>query len=311
MAAQLILAILCIRAAARKYARDDALALTPAYSMAVFALWSVLSWFGISQYSTMKPRYLFHTDSGWYATVVGSLCASLIVGLLPVASVVLQSIDRHRRRLAAVAVKAKRWPLAVCLVLCVGFTLVILAARVTYVQSMYDPFQVHSNRRMPSSVYWAPNYREVSRYTAAVNTSTSVGQIALASAIFFAQMAVLMRMLYPIIKRANVLLGFAIAALWFAPMLGDVFYYTYYRADLQIDPRMDTLALCSPVGTFLQAVVFPLPNAWRGLAIQLLILATFFSFLRFAQSRNRPRRAARGTREASTAIVAPEASATA
>jgi hypothetical protein len=308
LAAQAIIFILCLRAAARKYARDDAVALTPASSMAIFAVWSVLSWFGISHFEAIKPSYSFLDQQDWTPMVVASLCASLIVGMLPIASVALQSIARNQRRLAGENVAHRPWLFPACLLLCIGFTLVILATRVTYIQQVYRPPAITLRNPMARTYFWPNSFRSVKLHTNPVKTAKAAFQIAIAAAIFYLQMAVLMRMLYPFVKRANVLFGFVIAVLWFAPLLADVWYYDYYIADSNVPPQLDRLAVCSPVGTFLQAVRAPLPDAWRGLGMQFLALALFFALLQFQQSRVRQHRQTREARLPSPPPIFPESS---
>ena len=122
--------------------------------------------------------------------------------------------------------------------------------------------------------------------------------IACACAIFLFQVYLWMRILYPRLRRANLLLFLIIALTWFAPLVADVIYYGVKYPN--IEPRMNHFALLSPLGTMVQALDNPVKKTWTGVAAQgsiALLPAIIFTILQF--------RAPRAAKRSGSPAIAP------
>jgi hypothetical protein len=267
VAAQLLLMILCIRAAARKYSDADAHGITLGPALAMLGIWAGLTWLGMSDFVQMRPNHLAGVPLDWRVLVIGAVSSCLIAALLPIATIAWASIAREQHRAAGDRAPARPWVFWLFLPVCVLFVIVPLSAKLTESVVFPASYSSHVNAILEKTD------RPVLDY----GRRPSVPMIACACAIFLIQAYFLMRLLYPRLKRANVLIFIFIMVTWFAPLAGDMIYYGL--KDPNHNPRMDHFALLSPLGTMVQALDKPVDKSWPGVAAQgyiALLLAMIF-----------------------------------
>jgi hypothetical protein len=271
--AQFLFALLCIRGAARKYVDAGAQSITLAPALATLGIWAGLSWFGMTDFLQIRPATLVRADPDWRVIVVGAVASCLLVALLPLAAVAWSNIKREQLRLAGEHAPARPWIFWICLLVCVLFAITPLSASLN--EAVVQP-----NSYSPNSKSVGENLPVLS-----YGQRPSVSMIACVSAIFLVQTYFLMRLLYPRLRRANILIFFIIALTWFGPLLGDVIYFSL--KDEPGNPPLDHFALLSPLGTIAQALDKPVDTSWLGVAIQgLIVLLPAMLFL-FFQARAR------------------------
>jgi hypothetical protein len=263
--AQFLFSLLFIRGAARKYNDAGAQSITLAPALATLGIWAGLSWFGITDFMQIRPETLLHAEPDWRVIVIGAVASCLLVALLPMAAVAWSNINRQRLRLSGERVPSRPWIFWLSLCACVLFSITPLTAKLNEAVLHADSAYGAAGRDFPVLSY---------------GRRSNVSMIACASAIFLIQAYLLMCLLYPRVKRANLLLFFIIALTWFGPLVGDVISFSLKNQNG--NPPMDHFALLSPVGTISQALDNPVDKTWPGIAAQGLIAllpATLFVIL--------------------------------
>ena len=91
--------------------------------------------------------------------------------------------------------------------------------------------------------------------------------IAAACTIFMVQTYFLMLLMFPVMKRANVVILFITIMLWAMPLLADAFYYSMRDED----PKLNFMALLSPIGSIVQGLDDPAKGTWIGIAGQAVL----------------------------------------
>jgi hypothetical protein len=113
---------------------------------------------------------------------------------------------------------------------------------------------------------------------------SAIRVVAGVSAIFLAQIYLLMRMLYPGARRPHLAIAGIVAVLWFVPFVADLIYYAV------IDPgrnaRIDHFGLMSAIGCIVEVYdESAQPRFVLGIAAQFLILIAFFLLYRLVEKR--------------------------
>lgn len=271
MGAQILLALLCIRGAARKYADSAAQGVTLGPAMATLGIWAGLSWFGISNFLAMRPETLNRVSLDWRVMIVGAIASCLLVAMLPIAAIVWTGILRERRRRSAQHAPSRPWIFWLCLPAFVLFVISPLSATLNEAVALANDH------------YFSPVRDDLP--VLAYGQHPSVAYIACACTIFLIQTYFVMRLLYPRIRRANVFVFLATALLWFGPLFGDLAYYSLRTPNH--NPRMDHFALFSPLGTIIQSLNSPVRNTPVGLVAQAGIALIPVALLLLLQSRGR------------------------
>ena len=270
VAAQFLFALLCIRGAARKYIDAAAQSITLAPALATLGIWAGLSWFGMTDFLQIRPENLARVPLDWRVIVVGAVASCLLVALLPLSAVAWSNIHREHLRLAGERAPARPWVFWICLLVCILFAITPLSANL-------NDAALHTNSPYGAAGKDFP--------VLAYGQRPSVSMIACAGAIFLIQAYLLMRLLYPRLKRANILLFFIIALTWFGPLLGDVISFSL--KDQNGNPPMDHFALLSTLGTISQAPDNPVDKTWPGVAAQGLIALLPATLFLISQARAR------------------------
>ena len=290
--------VLCIRGAARKYADANALSLTIGPALAALGIWAGLSWFGIYDFQNLRPRMLGYVHFDWRLLVVGAIASCLLVAILPLAAAAWSDILRRQRRLEGDKIPSGSGRVELCLCVAMLFVLTPLTSSVNSAivhPPRFAPVQMNltAGQRLATM---RGQYRYVlparsPSYPLPVIGIRSVRvvpqMVAAVCAIFLLQTYLLMRLLYPAIRRANALILFIIAVLWFVPLFADVIYYGIRNQD----PQLDAFALYSPLGAMAQALSNPVPGTWPGIAAQgtlCLFLAALFFIVEFRRARGFP-----------------------
>jgi hypothetical protein len=159
-------------------------------------------------------------------------------------------------------------------------------------QSFVQPTLSLPATRQSQSVTIRPNQSISPRLLASFSVPVIHGvsrpdMIAAACAIFLLQIYLLMRLLYPIVRRANGLILLLIGLSWFGPLFADVLYYGMRDKE----PVMDKFALYSPFGTMIQALNNPVSGTWQGVIGQgaiCLFLAIIFFMVQIRRTNQHP-----------------------
>lgn len=297
--AQLLMCVLCIRGAARKYADANAVSLTMGPSLAALGIWAGLSWFGIYDFQELRPRMLGYAHFDWRLLVVGAIASCLLVAMLPLAAAAWSDILRRQRRLDGDKPPSDSGRLGFCLCVAMLFALTPLTSSFNST-IVHPPQYFYPNAPAPMSAIARQRLattRGQYRYAIpssppsypvhVVDVRAEPQMIAAVCAIFLLQTYVLMRLLYPVIRRANALILLLIAVLWFVPLFADVIYYGTRNQN----PNLDVFALYSPLGTMAQALHNPVPGTWPGIVAQsalCLFLAVIFFMVEFRRARGLP-----------------------
>jgi hypothetical protein len=273
LAAQGLVAFLCIRAAARKYADGSALGLRIDTALALTGLWAAMSWFGILDFFDLRPTTIRYSELNWRVIVIGGIASTLLFAALVIATVAWSDILRQQRHTSGQSVRSPPWVFWICLAICLVFVLGLLTAQPYY--SIPNPWQyvVRNGRVFPSPRSFSTVHVVHQRIETAV--------IGIAAAIFLLQAYLLMRLLYPVMRSANGLIAFIVILLWFGPLVGDLTFYGMQNAD----PKMDTFAPYSPLGTMIQAMQPHPQSVWQGLFGQGLICLSLMMIFWLVQSR--------------------------
>jgi len=269
--AQVLLGILWIRSAARKYADGNAQSMTVVPALAMLGIWAGLSWFGITEYSHMRPSSFRAGQIDWRVPVVGAIASCLAVALLSLGALAWSNISREEKRGDGRKVRGRPWALWICVAICVLFSIVPLSGRM-------NEFDVYPARFTNPFGYKVAGPKPRDLPVLHYGTRPSVAMIACACAIFLVNAYLLMRLIYPRMRRANALVFFIIAGIWFAPLGADLIYYNMQTPE--VTPHMDRIALLSPLGTIIQALDKPVDRTWRGLSGQGMF-AAFLAVLYF------------------------------
>ena len=123
--AQGFLAVVCFFGACRKFRRPDAQALTAPMGLLLLAGWVVISSIGMWQWDQFQPQFLKYLDLSTDAQLVGTIMATMVLALYPIAAAVAADTDWRRRRAIDDPSLSSR-PLPVLLVLLIA-TLIILS----------------------------------------------------------------------------------------------------------------------------------------------------------------------------------------
>jgi hypothetical protein len=300
LAAQFLVAVLCIRGAARKYADADAISLTLGPALAALGIWAGLSWFGIYDFHELRPIVLLgYRELDLHVLAVGAIASCFLLAMLPLAAAASGDILRQQRSIDGVKKSWRPALIWLCLPVCLLFVLAPMTSSVDsstlYPVNQYitpAPPVYPTTRHGGTASAYQPGYQHHSTSIGAVpvpllGTHAHPEMILAVSAIFLLQTYLLMRLLYPLVSRPNALILFITAILWFAPLFADMVYYGVKDQD----PRLDNSALCSPLGTIAQALDKPAAGTWSGILIQgafCLLLAIVFFFQ--GQFRRRPSR---------------------
>jgi hypothetical protein len=302
LGAQFLITVLCIRGAARKYADANALSLTMGPSLATLGIWAGLSWFGITDFQDLRPRMVGLGQFDWRLPVIGAVLSSLLVALVPLAAMAWSDIFRNQRRMDGDKIPPRPWMLVLCMSISLLFVLTPLTATISSTivfrpEYQYFPptaaqrFPVtrQSQARMASSlVYQYVNQKPPNSFPISViHGDARPEMIAAVCSIFLLDMYLLMRLLYPVIRRANGLILLMIGVSWFGPLFADVIYY----GTRDKNPVMDKFALYSPVGTMIQALGRPVAGTWKGVSAQGAV-SLFLTILFFLVQLRRARRPA-------------------
>jgi hypothetical protein len=298
LAAQFLMAVLCIRGAARKYADANAISLTLGPALAALGIWAGLSWFGIYDFHELRPPMLEYQQLDLRVLAVGAIASCFLVALLPLAAAASTDILRQQQSIDGVKMTWRPGLIWLCLPICLLF---VLAPMTTSVDSsaLYPANRyfvpappVHPTTRQAGPAYTyqygytPPSAPPVAVPVPILGTHAHPEMILAASAIFLLQTYVLMRLFYPLVRRANALILFITAFLWFAPLFADLSYYSMKNQG----PRLDNFALYSPLGTIIQALDKPAAGTWLGIIAQgalCLLLAILLSQAQFRRRRNR------------------------
>jgi hypothetical protein len=291
LVAQLLVAILCIRGAARKYADGNALSLTMGPSLAALGIWAGLTWFGIADFHDLHPR-LSIGEFDWRLPVIGGIASCLLLSLVPLAAMAWSDILRRQRRLDGHTLPSRPWLVVICMSVCLLFVLAPLSAgfnsisvlrpqsySVQQLRALSAAAQSRAIRPIPSQTV----YQRPPLYVAppVLHAALRADMITAVCAIFLVEIYLIMRLLYPVVRRANALILVFIAFSWLAPLFADVIYYGIQNKD----PVMNTFALYSPFGTMIQALDKPVSGTWRGVSVQAAGCLLFAILLFLVQSR--------------------------
>jgi hypothetical protein len=96
--AQGFLAVVCFMGACRKFRRPDAQALPAPMGLLLLAGWVVISSIGMWQWDQFEPQFLRYLGIGRGAQLVGTIIASMVLALYPIAAAVAADTDWRRRR---------------------------------------------------------------------------------------------------------------------------------------------------------------------------------------------------------------------
>lgn len=255
LVAQFLLAVLWIRGAARKYHKPDAQSITLGPALATLGIWAGLSWFGLTEFVQMRPVHLMQASVDWRVITVGAIASCLLVSLLSLGAVAWSSITREQHRRAGDDAPARPWIFWLCLPVCILFAISPLSASIN--DALVTPYYYGNSvgQNLPVLSY---------------GKNPNIVMIICAVAVFLIQSYLLMRILYPRLRRPNILLFIIIVLTWFVPLAADIAYSALKDPDH--GPRMDHFALLSPLGTIAQALDNPVPRTWPGLAAQGLLM---------------------------------------
>ena len=281
--AQFLVAVLCIRAAARKYADGYAVGLTLGPALAALGIWSGLTWVGITYFRDLRTDGLLeYREIDWRVLVVGAISSCLLVALLPLAAAAWGDIHRKENAAGGEKRSNKPWSLFTCLCVCLLFVLAPLSAKIDaniyyrwqpysyYIAPQPAPTARGPSRNVPMQRQWVPRENPPLTETSVpilVRGRANPAMIVAACAIFLVEMYLLMRLFYPRLKRANVMILLMVAFLWFVPLLADVFYY----GAKEEEAKLDLFGPYSPIGTIANALDRPAKGAWLGVAGQAVL----------------------------------------
>jgi hypothetical protein len=284
--AQILVAILCIRGAARKYADANAIGLTLGPALAAMGLWGGLSWVGITDFHELRPHHLRDfAGIDWRVLVVGAMTSGLLAALLPMAAMAWSAIQRREQMMDEQKPGKKRWGFLFGLSASLLFVLLPLSATID--SRIYDRMEGWNNYAPPQlhvpSALPQPSAQAVDPPVPVLAKDRSKpAMIAAACGIFLVQAYFLMLLLYPRVKRANAVILFITVMLWFVPLLADVFYY----GEKDKQTKLDVFALFSPIGSIVQGLDMPAKGTWMGIAGQ-AILCGAIGMLVLAASRQK------------------------
>jgi hypothetical protein len=274
--AQFLIAILCIRGAARKYAEADAVGLTLGPALATLGIWAGLSWVGIAQFHDLRPEFLRYSDIDWRLPVVGAIGSSLLVALLPMAAMAWGRIKARESSMGAEElIKPRRRMrlgflagLSACVLFAVSPVSSRIDSRIFYRTEGWNYYVPPPTAGGAAIAAPAPQVG-IPVPIISKDRKSDPAAIAVASTIFLVQSYFLMLLLYPRLKRANLVILFLTAMLWFVPLLADVFYYS----EKGEEPKLDFMGVFSPIGSITQGLNDPAKWTWIGIAGQAILCA--------------------------------------
>jgi hypothetical protein len=300
LAAQFLMAVLCIRGAARKYADANAISLTLGPALAALGIWAGLSWFGIYDFHELRPPMLDYQQLDLRVLAVGAIASCFLVALLPLAAAASTDMLRQQQSIDGAKMAWRPGPIWLCLPVCLLFVLAPMTSSVDslalYPANRYfiPAAPANPTTRPGGAAYtyqygYAPPNAPTDAIPVPILGAHAHPEMILAvSAIFLLQSYLLMRLLYPLVRRANALILFITAFLWFAPLFADLSFYSMKNQD----SRLDNFALYSPLGTIIQALDKPTAGTWPGIIAQgalCLLLGMLLFQAQFRRRRNRQR----------------------
>jgi hypothetical protein len=304
--AQLMVALLCILGAARKYDRGDLFGLPLWFSLSTLLIWIAISTYGINHMDQLEwPMWRFNqTDPNvpWIGTIV----ASLLLAVLVMSSLASADIARvQRRRARGESARALSWSLLPCIFLCAALIASITAtvpALVSRNWNFFAPTPMYATPpaapgqrpRASRPIRPSPPTRQmIAAAPLVVNRVIPVGVhaaaavVAAASAIFLAQMYLLMRLIYPIGRRPAVAMLAVIAVFWFVPMAADLIYYSIRFPNHETN--IDHFGQVSALGAIIGVYQTPPTKPSIGFIAQAGILIGLFLLYKMVERRRRVR----------------------
>jgi hypothetical protein len=247
--AQWILALLCIKAAAKKYERDDRPGLPIWFSLTLLLLWAAVSAYAARHwYDYYSPRY--YGDIAPQSQLVGTMSVLFVLGIMLASSLAWRQILRDRQLFIDAATgSAKPW-----LVPLIMLVAALVMTALTWCQPRTNswPYVLHS---------FANPRRTV--------------QVAAICIIGMLHAYFLMRILYPAMRLANLVVAGVIAVTWIGPIMADSIYDSIYNVPYQ--QTMSFLMQGSPPGWIAMATQKWESPLWGGLAFQAGILMVIWS----------------------------------
>jgi hypothetical protein len=306
VAAQLMVALLCILGAARKYDRGDLFGLPLWFSLSTLLIWIAISTYGIDHMDQLDwPMRRFNQNDPnvpWIGTIV----ASLLLAVLVMSSLASADIARvQRRRARGESARAFSWALLPCIPLC-GALIASITATVPALVSrnwnffaptpMYvtPPLAPGQHPGASKPIRPSPPTRQmIAAAPLVVNRIIPVGLhdvanvVAAASVIFLAQMYLLMRLIYPISRRPALAMLAMIAVFWFVPMSADLIYYSIRFPNHETN--IDHFGQVSALGAIIGVYQSPPTRHLVGIIAQVGILIGLFLLYKMVEHRRRIR----------------------
>ncbi len=248
---QWILAGLLLIAAARKYARPDALAFSVPASMAKLFLWVAMSFYGMWFYDALAGSLGTYGSEDFGITMfVGSIAATMLVSLFVLASLAWTAIARDERvRVLGLSGRRKHSLFLPCMLLCVCAISALTYARPHVRSWQYNWTPAMQQASTQPGANPAPVWTSTFSADAVVTSFSERAIIALVSAIFLTQVYLMMAMLYPWTKKANWVLLFVCAFLWLGPIIFDGL------TNLMIQPTGQSVKLTYGLGSPLGMII--------------------------------------------------------
>jgi len=120
-----------------------------------------------------------------------------------------------------------------------------------------------------------------------VGVNSAAAVVAAISAIFLAQMYLMMRLIYPIGRRPALEMMAVIAVFWFVPMAADLIYYSI--AFPNQPTNIDHFGQASPLGVIIGLYETPRAKPVAGIVAQAAILVGLFLLYKMVETRRRIR----------------------
>jgi hypothetical protein len=278
-------ALLFIKAAARKYGKQDALAFSFPAAMVALYLWVGASVIGLMLNDKMRTFQFFRGDEDMTPMFTGAIVSTMLVALVAVASAAWTAVLRERKRPGRGAVD-QHWRFVLCVVMMLAGLLVMVSVPLHLTTYTFGTVQttVHGH---PSYNYQTTTNHHL---MVMVGSWANRGFLLAAAGLTLAQAYVMMRGLYPRMQRANWVIAFVGAFLWIGPLLVDLFHTI---ATSSRGPQPLRFSLASSLGAVIAACQGPVERKWMigGLIFQAGVLVAFWMMFGLAKARRARRRA--------------------
>lgn len=125
---------------ARRYRRPDAIALSPALSLALLAIWVAVSAVAMRYWEEFRPAFL-RGQSLEQTQLLSTIIASMLLAILPIAGAAKEEVHRQKRRLLNDPASEERLLPSILIVL-IAAGLILLLAGVSTLQSIDLPIRI-------------------------------------------------------------------------------------------------------------------------------------------------------------------------